>query len=208
MSGIRILKRIFTLIELLVVIAIIAILASMLLPALQKTNAVAAKIKCAGNLKNIGLAVTGYAGDWSFYLPPLTDSNNIRWNSRLQDYLGYISGGVWACPSLRYPFNSQQLALSYSFNYTARFNETTWASGYFSKITEYKKASQVFMTMDGYLPETETSSTWVYADIDKTVFNTCAYLRCHLRRTNVCFMDGHLESVEYGKSPDNWYKNQ
>lgn len=63
------LKKGFTLIELLVVIAIIAILLSVLLPALKKAKAQAQMVVCASNLEQIGLAAYLYAEDNDTFLP-------------------------------------------------------------------------------------------------------------------------------------------
>ena len=63
-------RRSFTLIELLIVIAIIAILASMLLPALNQARERAKSISCVGKLRQIGQAANLYVGDYAGVLPP------------------------------------------------------------------------------------------------------------------------------------------
>ncbi len=128
-------KTKFTLIELLVVIAILAILAGMLLPALNSAREKARRISCTSNLKQFGLAINSYCTDADgFFMPTgLYSVNDWTWGYGLYN-MKYMTGDpkMWRCPTAdavlkgaefhknflntagNYPANFQYIAYGYN----------------------------------------------------------------------------------------------
>jgi len=98
----------FTLVELLVVIGIIALLISILLPALNKARESARTVQCLSNLRQIGLGFQMYLNTFKNSYPPYCDVNGPVGPSGYQQYWpsllweqGMVDANLYACPSMQ-----------------------------------------------------------------------------------------------------------
>ena len=192
--------RAFTLIELLVVIAVIGILAAVFLPALARSKAVAKRIHCVGNLKQLALATHLYANDNSDWLPPeLKD-----WHHFLLD--SYLDGNtnVFQCAG--------NLRLK-SVRGVFIFSNFNFAYGWNAEVGKNKsiKLGQV-VSPSNYLQLGDTAGWFLPIDgtIRVSIGNGSDIIRIagyairanpyrfyltqrHSGKSNMAFSDGHVE---------------
>src|SRR5262245_7436020 len=205
-------RRAFTLIELLVVIAIIAILASMLLPALARAKESSYRIKCVNNIKQFNLALKLYADENDGYYPPRVSWS--RWPTRLLAY--YHNTNMLVCPTdilrgvpLTDPASTNapdRAARSYLINGWNDYFADALTAPISMKETAVLKPSDTLIfgekknaplpAMDFYMDLLEGNGN----DLDK-VEHGCHAVRNSARDggSNFAYVDGSTRFLTYGK---------
>ncbi len=196
-------RKRFTLIELLVVIAIIAILASLLLPALKNARESAKGVMCLSNLRQCGTAACQYADDNLGWLPHCGNTSGPyppKWNYAL--YQGkYLSYSVTLCPSER-PYSTTpetQPASNSGYGIELWNNKATgvgWSDGW-TKLSMPQEPSTYVWMADSVNPTgygDPMQVCWITAN-SATMTNNFAHLR-HRFKANVLCLDFHSEPMQ------------